>query len=89
MSLLLAFADYKQTEYLAAYGLVAAFLVLGMLVVCVPRPRRAEDLDPEALAKLKRQRAKEKSIAKMKKQTAKKQKLKAKKRKKITKAKKK
>ena len=54
--------DYNQTEYLAAYGLVAAFLILGMLVVCIPRPRAAEHLDKETIEKRKKQRAKEKSI---------------------------
>ncbi len=45
---------YEQTEYSLAYALVFAFLILGMLVVCVPRPRKKGFVDPEQAAKEKR-----------------------------------
>ena len=45
---------YEQTEYLLAYALIFALLLLGMLVVCIPRPRKPGFVDPEAVAKEKR-----------------------------------
>lgn len=45
---------YEQQEYLLAYGMVFAFLILGMLVVCIPRPRKNDFVIPEEAAKAKR-----------------------------------
>ncbi len=39
---------YTQTEYGLAYALIFGLLVLGLLVVCVPRPRKKELYDPKA-----------------------------------------
>lgn len=58
---------YEQKEYLLGYALVAAFLLLGMLLVCVPRPRKSEVVDKEQAAKDKKQKARQKSAAKKKK----------------------
>ena len=71
---------YEQTEYGLAYGLVTAFLVLGMLLVCVPRPRKKDFPDPVRDAKEKKLKEKQKAAAKARKATAKAQKLAAKKR---------
>ncbi|MEM7452925.1 MAG: hypothetical protein AAF456_01095 [Planctomycetota bacterium] len=35
-------AQYAQQEYGLAYGLVFALVFLGLLVVCIPRPRKKE-----------------------------------------------
>ncbi len=37
-----------QTEYGLAYALILGVLVLGLVVVCVPRPRKKELIDPNA-----------------------------------------
>lgn len=42
------FPMYTQTEYGLAYALIFGLLVLGLLVVCVPRPRKKELFDPDA-----------------------------------------
>ncbi|MEM7785184.1 MAG: hypothetical protein AAF623_17680 [Planctomycetota bacterium] len=52
-----------QQEYYLAYSLIFAFLILGMLVVCIPRPRKKGFVDPRQAEKDK----KEKAIAKKKK----------------------
>ena len=67
---------YEQTEYFLAYALVFAFLILGMLVVCIPRPRKKEFLDPEQAAKEKRLKQARKDKAKAIKKTEKAQKKK-------------
>lgn len=79
---------YDQKEYFLGYSLVFAFLILGMLVVCIPRPRKSEYLTAEQEAKAKQKRLKEKKQAKSQKKAAKKKKLKAKSIAKKTKAKK-
>lgn len=70
---------YEQKEYLLAYALVFAFLILGMLVVCIPRPRKKGFVTREEIAKEKRikqgQKVKLKSKKKMEK--SKKQRAKA------------
>ena len=38
---------YAQTEYLAAYGLIIGMVLLGLLAVCVPRPREKHFVEPE------------------------------------------
>lgn len=57
---------YKQTEYGLAWGLVFLFIVLAMLVVCVPRNRRrdAKPVDKRELAKQKALKKKKKAQAK-------------------------
>ena len=63
----------EQQEYGIAWGLVLLFLLLGMLVVCIPRSRR-HDLKPIDKAAV----AREKAAAKRKKIGAKKKKQKKK-----------
>ena len=65
---------YNQSEYLLAYALVAACIVLGMLVVCVPRPRKKKYMTKEQIAKEKAKKANERSKAKAKKDAAKRKK---------------
>jgi hypothetical protein len=65
---------YNQSEYLMSYALVAAFVVLGMLVVCIPRPRKAKYLTKEQLAKEKIRKANEKTKARAQKDAAKRKK---------------
>ena len=67
-------AQYAQTEYNQSYGLVALFLLLGLMVICIPRPRRADFINPEEERKKKIERAQ----AKKKKRKDKKKKKKAK-----------
>ena len=38
---------YAQAEYLAAYGLIIGMVLLGLLAVCVPRPREKNFVEPE------------------------------------------
>ena len=70
---------YEQTEYLYAYGLIAAFLLLRMLVVCIPRPRKKGFIDPQQAEKEKRLKLKKKTQIKAAKKTekAKKKRIKA------------
>lgn len=35
-----------QTEYGLAYSLTAALVLLGVLLVCIPRPRKKDFEDP-------------------------------------------
>jgi hypothetical protein len=35
-----------QTEYGLAYMLTAAFILFGVLLVCIPRPRKKDFEDP-------------------------------------------
>ena len=67
-----------------AYALTFAFVILGMLVVCVPRPRKSEFVDKEQAAKDKKLNKQKKAKAKAKKKAnkLKKKKIKAKKAKK-------
>ncbi len=65
---------YNQSEYMLSYALVAAFVVLGMLVVCIPRPRKKEYLTREQLAKEKKRKANEKAKARAQKDAAKRRK---------------
>ncbi|MCH2184045.1 MAG: hypothetical protein MK108_18760 [Mariniblastus sp.] len=37
---------YNQTEYGLAYALIFGLLMLGLIVVCIPRPRKKELFDP-------------------------------------------
>jgi hypothetical protein len=61
--------DYSQTEYGLAYGLIFGFLLLGMLVVCIPRPRKKGFVDPVEAAKEKRMSQRQKAQAKAKKKS--------------------
>ncbi len=67
---------YDQTEYGLAYGLIFAFLLLGILVVCIPRPRKKGFIDPADAAKEKRLNQREKVHTKAKKKSKKLQKKK-------------
>lgn len=69
---------YEQQEYVLGYALVFAFLILGMLIVCIPRPRKKGFVDPSQAAKEKRQKMGQKAQKKLKKQSAKIKKKKAK-----------
>jgi hypothetical protein len=69
---------YEQTEYLLAYGLVAALLLLGVLVVCIPRPRKKGFIDPQQAEKEKRLKIKKKAQMKAIKKTEKSKKKRAK-----------
>ncbi len=69
---------YEQTEYLLAYLLVFAFLILGMLIVCIPRPRKKEFVDKETEAKQKRLKIAQKVKVKKQKLTNKKKKRRSK-----------
>ena len=75
---------YEQKEYMLAYSLVAAFVLLGMLLVCIPRPRKTEDISKEQEEKNKKMKARQKAAAKKKKaaEKAKVKKTKARKKKK-------
>ena len=76
---------YEQTEYALAYGLTFACIVLGFLVVCIPRPRKVADLTPEEAAKEKKLKIKQKAKSKAKKAAAKAKKAATRKRKKAKK----
>lgn len=65
---------YNQSEYMLSYALVAAFVILGMLVVCVPRPRKKEFLTREQIAKEKKRKASKKAKARAQKDAAKRRK---------------
>ncbi|MDG1873364.1 MAG: hypothetical protein P8J27_05610 [Mariniblastus sp.] len=73
---------YEQTEYLYAYLLVFACLLLGMLMVCIPRPRKNVFVDKEQAAKDKALKSRQKIAGKKKKKA---EKAKAKKKKAATK----
>ena len=60
---------YEQTEYGLGYALIFAFLILGLLVVCIPRPRKKGFVDPAEAAKQKRMNQRQKAQAKAKKQS--------------------
>ena len=60
---------YEQTEYLLAYAMVFAFLTLGMLVVCIPRPRKKGFVNPEEAAREKRIKLGKKAQNKARKKT--------------------
>lgn len=76
---------YEQSEYAMAYALTAGFVVLGMLLVCVPRPRKSDFADPVRDAKAKKLQEKRKATAKAKKEQLKSKKAAEKKRKKAMK----
>ena len=65
---------YTQSEYLMAYALVAACIVLGMLVVCVPRPRKKKYMTRQQIAKEKIKKANEKAKVRAQKDAAKRKK---------------
>ncbi len=69
----------EQTEYMLGYALTFALILLGVLVVCIPRPRKSRFLTPEQEAKEKRRNKKRSAQAKKKRAAdkAKKQKAKA------------
>ena len=69
---------YEQKEYLLAYALVFAFLILGMLIVCIPRPRKKGFFNAAQAAKEKRIKQGNKVKLKARKKTEKIKKNKAK-----------
>ncbi|MEE2827307.1 MAG: hypothetical protein VYE64_11825 [Planctomycetota bacterium] len=42
---------YNQTEYGLAYALIFGLLTLGLIVVCIPRPRKKDLYDPKTQKK--------------------------------------
>lgn len=36
----------QQSEYFAAYALIIALVLLGVVVVCIPRPRQKHFVEP-------------------------------------------
>ena len=71
--------QFAQTEYTLGYALVTAFVLLGMLLVCVPRSRKKDFPNPkrDELEKKEKQKQKDKQKAgaQAKKTAAKKQQL--------------
>jgi len=57
----------QQTQYTLAYGLIFAFVMLGFLVVCVPRPRKEVFKSPEDERESKKRAENQKARAKKKK----------------------
>lgn len=39
--------EQMQGEYLLAIGLIVGMVLLGLLVVCIPRPRSKHFIEPE------------------------------------------
>ncbi len=70
--------DYAQEEYTLAYALTFGFLLLGLLVVCIPRPRKSEFVDPVQAEKDKKLKQRDKALARKKKKSNKKKKKNAK-----------
>ena len=68
----------EQTEYFLGYALTFAMILLGTLVVCIPRPRKAKFLTPDEERKQKQRDQKRKAQAKKQKTAKKSQKKKAK-----------
>jgi len=58
--------------YYLEYLLVLAFVFFGLLLVCVPRPRKRNMLTPEQEAQEKKKQKKKKAHAAKKKKTARK-----------------
>ena len=52
--------NYEQTEYGLAYAMVFGLIFLGILMLCVPRPRKKALFDPEAAKGKKKKRKKKK-----------------------------
>lgn len=59
-----------QQEYALGYALTFFLVMLGMLVVCIPRPRKAKFLTEKEAEKEKRLNKKRKASAKKKKSAA-------------------
>ena len=68
----------EQTEYFLGYSLTFAMILLGLLVVCIPRPRKAKYLTPDEERKQKQRDQKRKSQARKRKAAKKSQKQRAK-----------
>ena len=60
MLLPIAQAESIQSEYLAAYALTAGMVLLGLLVVCIPRPRAKHFVEPEGEDEPKKKKKKRK-----------------------------
>lgn len=49
-----------QTEYVAAYALIVAMVILGIVVVCIPRPRQKHFVEPNEDGEDKKKKRKSK-----------------------------
>lgn len=65
-------------DYLLEYALTFGLLFLGLLLVCIPRPRKSRFLTPEQEADLKKRKKKQKASSAKKKAAEKAKKLKVK-----------
>lgn len=45
--LILAQRNTDQSEYTMAYALIIGLVVLGLIVVCIPRPRTKHFIEPD------------------------------------------
>ncbi len=57
----------EQQEYFLGYALTFAMIFLGMLVVCIPRPRKHRFLTKQEEEKEKQRKARRKQQARRKK----------------------
>lgn len=61
-------AEFEQTEYTLGWALTLGLMLLGFLVVCVPRPRKRVPKDMLAMEEAKKkQKKKRKGVKKKKK----------------------
>ena len=48
--------EYAQTEYGLGYGLIALFIFLGVLMIALPRPRKASIFEEDKKKKRKKKK---------------------------------
>ena len=84
----LIFIAAAQTQYTLAYALIFAFVMLGFLIVCIPRPRKEVFRSPEEEQEAKKRAENQKAEAKRNKAKAKRNKGKGKRKKSKKKARK-
>ena len=77
----LIFIVAAQTQYTLAYALIFAFVMLGFLIVCIPRPRKEVFRSPEEEQEAKKRAENQKAKAKRNKGKGKRKKSKKKARK--------
>lgn len=77
----LIFIAAAQTQYTLAYALIFAFVMLGFLIVCIPRPRKEVFRSPEEEQEAKKRAENQKAKAKRNKGKGKRKKSKKKARK--------
>ncbi len=68
-TLLLLAQDFNQSEYGLAWGLVLGLIFLGVLAVCIPRPRKTV---PKSMQAEEEKKSKRKKMIKSKKKKKKK-----------------